>query len=349
MPDLEFRGVTKLYPDGTAAVRNVSFVARSGQLTAIVGPSGSGKSTLLRIAAGLEAASEGGAYRQGQDVGTLSPAARDITLLFQNESLFPHLDVLGNVDFGLRSLGLPAHQVRLRAQKSLDLMGLHGLEARSCADLSGGQRQRVALARALALEPSILLLDESFSNLDDRLRRQLRDSLRELQQKLALTILYVTHDQVEAMAVSDWMVILQDGRLMQQGTPRELYERPASEFVARFMGDAILFDVVADAQGRLSLGPLPLPDGGTLRLPGERVQVMVRPEDWQLYAAGERSGLPGRIRRWAYLGHSVEYLVDTALGDLLVLSREDLCRRTVDAPVTLGLRARGVTVLQAPV
>ncbi len=346
MPDLEFRGLTKLYPDGTAAVRDVHFVAPGGRLTSIVGPSGSGKSTLLRIAAGLEQASAGGVYRQQQNVGTLAPAQRDITLLSQNESLFPHLDVLGNVAFGLRSQGWPTPQVKRRAEECLALMDLRGLEARSVAELSGGQRQRVALARALALAPSTLLLDESFSHLDDRLRRQLRDSLRELQQTLALTILYVTHDQVEAMAVSDWMVILQDGRLMQQGTPREMYERPASEFVARFMGDAVLFELAADAQGGLSLGPLPLPALGQRHRPGERLSVMVRPEAWLMYAAGERPGLAGRIRRCAYLGHSVEYLVDTALGDLLVLSRDDRAVRTPGAPVTLALGSRGVTVVQ---
>ena len=351
MPDLEFRGVTRVHPDGSQALRGVGFTVPAGQLTTIVGPSGSGKSTLLRIAAGLEAATTGSVFLGGRDIATLPPQARDITLLFQAASLFPHLDVLGNIAFGLRQQGVDARQAGRQAQRMLELVGLQGAGRARCDELSGGQQQRVALARALALEPSTLLLDEPLSNLDDRLRRRMRDEIRDLQRHLGLTMAYVTHDQAEAMAVGDSLVVLHEGRLLQQGTPREVYERPASEFVGTFMGDAATFDLCADADGRLFIGPaaLPLPAGHPPCAPGQRVRVMLRPEAWRISAVGERpGGLPGRIERCAYLGHAAEYVVGTQLGELLVLTRRGGARHAPGAPVSLSLEGNGVILLGAP-
>lgn len=345
MVDLEFCAVSKFFDDGTCAVRDISFTAPGGQLTTLLGPSGSGKSTLLRIAAGLESPSAGAVYVDGKDVATLRPEERSITLLFQGDSLFPHLDVIGNVAFGLRHSGVPPEEARERALKSLDLVGLHGLGGTSCSELSGGQQQRVALARALALEPSVVLLDEPLSNLDDRLRRQMREEIRSLQRRLGLTVAYVTHDEGEAMAVSDRVVIINEGRLLQVGTPREVYEQPHSEFVASFMGDASIFDVTVSADGSACLASLRLTHLDRLYDPGTTLRVMVRPEAWRVLPVGGHEGLPARIARGSYLGHGAEYVVDTELGPLLVTTHHVNALHQRGAPVSLALGSHGVSVL----
>jgi iron(III) transport system ATP-binding protein len=344
MVEVEFQAVTKQWNDGSYAVRELSFVAPAGRLTTVLGPSGCGKSTLLRMAAGLEQPTAGRVLVDGRDISALSPDERSVSMLFQSGGLFPHLDVIGNVGFGLRVSGLPEHEVQRRARGLLGLVGLAGMERRSTNELSGGEQQRVALARALALEPSVVLLDEPLSNLDVGLRHQLRDEIRSLQQRLGVTMAYVTHDEAEAMAVSDFIVVMNEGRLQQMGTPRDVYEHPNSEFVAAFMGDAAVFDVEAAADGSVRLGPFELqlrrkrPDGP--------LRVMVRPEAWRILAAGA-DGLPGRIERCAYLGHGVEYLIDTDLGALLVSTDNADALHQPGAPVTLMLGQRGVSVFDA--
>jgi iron(III) transport system ATP-binding protein len=345
MLDVEFRAVSRRFADGSHAVRGVSFTAPGGKLTSLLGPSGCGKSTLLRIAAGLDAPTEGSVWIGGIDVTGQPPEARSVSLLFQDYALFPHLDVIGNVGYGLRMSGAAAAEAESRAQAMLDLVGLRGLERRIVSELSGGQQQRVALARALAVEPAVVLLDEPLSNLDDRLRRSMREEIRTLQQRLGLTVAYVTHDETEAMAVSDQVVVINEGRVQQVGSPHEVYEHPASEFVARFMGDAAIFELVPDAQGRLALGVLPLP----LAVPPGTAQarVMVRPEAWRLHPVGG-PGLPGRVLRRAYLGHGAEYTIDTDLGELLVTTTHAEVLHQPGAPVSLGLGPHGVSVLGRP-
>ncbi|RQP24635.1 ABC transporter ATP-binding protein [Piscinibacter terrae] len=347
MVDLEFCGVTKLFPDGTCAIRDISFTAPGGQLTTLLGPSGSGKSTLLRIAAGLEAATHGAVYLDGRDVSTLHGRDRDVSMLFQGDSLFPHLDVIGNVAFGLQHSGFARDEARERARRALDLVGLQGSASDSCAELSGGQQQRVALARALALEPSVVLLDEPLSNLDDRLRRQMRGEIRSLQRRLGLTVVYVTHDESEAMAVSDRVVIINEGHLLQVGTPREVYERPNSEFVATFIGDASIFDLTVAADGVPHLGSLPVGRLAQAYPPGTRLRVVIRPEAWQILPVGLVHGMAARVRRCSYLGHGAEYLLDTELGQLLASSRHVNALHQPGAPVNLTLGMHGISVLNS--
>jgi iron(III) transport system ATP-binding protein len=350
MAELAFHGVTKRFADGTCAVRDLSFTLSPGRLTTVLGPSGSGKSTLLRMAAGLDRPSAGRVFIGGRDVTDQDAEDRNVCLLFQNDALFPHLDVLCNVSFGLTASGLDERSARRRATAVLELVGLGGFGHRPVGELSGGQGHRVALARSLALQPQVLLLDEPLSNLDDRLRRQMRDEIRALQQRLQLTMAYVTHDEREAMALSDHVAVMNEGRLLQMGTPRTVYEQPNCEFVAAFMGDASIIDVSLDADGRIVAGaggqwrlnlPLEVPAGARC------LRLMVRPEAWRLLPVGGGPGLPGRILRCAYLGRCSEYTVDTDIGEIFVSTHHAEALHQPGAPVTLALERRGVTVLNS--
>ncbi|HYC65531.1 MAG TPA: ABC transporter ATP-binding protein, partial [Reyranellaceae bacterium] len=234
---VEFQNVVKRYGE-TTAVAGVSFTVDNGTLVTLLGPSGCGKTTTLRMIAGLELPSAGRILIAGRDVTSLSATERDVSMVFQSYALFPHMNVLENVCYGLRRSGLAKREAEARAREGLAQVGLDGYAQRQPSELSGGQQQRVAVARALVLKPSVLLFDEPLSNLDARLRRQMREEIRELQHRLGLTVVYVTHDQQEAMAVSDRIIVMNQGLIEQQGAPRDLYERPATPFLARFMGES---------------------------------------------------------------------------------------------------------------
>jgi iron(III) transport system ATP-binding protein len=343
-PAVELQQLTVRHPGATApALDGVSLVLAPGELVALLGPSGCGKSTLLRVVAGLEPRAGGCVRVGGQDMAGRNAAERPVCLVFQQYALFPHLTVLDNVAFGLRAAGVGEASALQRATAALELVGLPGLGARSPATLSGGQQQRVALARALVVEPAVLLLDEPLANLDHALRRQLREDIRALQQRLRLAALYVTHDHAEALAVADRVAVLQQGRIEQLGTPRALYEQPASAFVAGFLGEAMLADVRVDADGRAWLGPLALPQ----RPPaGGAWCVAVRPHAWRIERAGT-AGLPARVRRSAYLGSTVEYRLDSELGEILAVSPRTGRRHDDGAPVSLQLPGPGVALLRA--
>ena len=242
---IEFRDVSKRYgssPDAPLVVDHISFSVPRGTLTTILGPSGCGKTTTLRLIAGLESPTSGRIFINGQDVTPLGPVQRNVSLVFQNYALFPHMNVIDNVVYGLHLSGLGKQQVRDKARAMLDTVGLHGLDQRRPHELSGGQQQRVALARALITQPRVLLLDEPLSALDPFLRIQMRAELRRWQKELGLTFIHVTHSQEEAMALADTMVVMNHGVIEQVGSPHEVYNRPASEFVARFMGGHNVID-----------------------------------------------------------------------------------------------------------
>jgi len=246
------------------------------------------------------------------------------------------------VSYGLRMSGLPKAAAREKAVEALRNVGLVGFDTRLPSELSGGQQQRVALARALVLEPAVLLFDEPLSNLDARLRREMRDEIRSLQQRLQLTVAYVTHDQSEALAVSDQIIVMDHGIIAQSGTPQELYETPASEFVAGFMGEAMLFPAKADATGTVALGPLRI----TPRQPVEpgAVKVAVRPEAWHVGPPGH--GLNGRLAKLAYLGSNYEYTFETELGSIFVVSPELGRVLSLGSDVGLHLADHGVSVVK---
>jgi iron(III) transport system ATP-binding protein len=356
---IEFRQVTKRYGDASAplVVKGIDLQVPKGTLTTILGPSGCGKTTSLRMIAGLESPTAGTILIDGQDVTTLGPAERNVSMVFQSYALFPHMNVIENVGYGLSVQGLSRDTTAQRARAAMALVGLAGFEQRLPSELSGGQQQRVAVARSLVLEPSVLLFDEPLSNLDARLRRSMREEIRALQQRLRLTVAYVTHDQSEALAVSDQIIVMDAGLIAQAGTPRQLYEQPATEFVAGFMGEAMRFQAVVDEAGLVCLGPLKFAARRPVA-PGP-VRVAVRPEAWQVSApaastglpaqagpaSGDADALPGTLRKMAYLGSFLELTVDTPLGEVFVVSPEvDQSWQLGDALV-LRLGSHGVSVV----
>ena len=343
MSGLVFEEVSKRYgSDASAplAVKGISFEVQKGTLTTILGPSGCGKTTTLRMIAGLESPTGGRIWIDGQDVTTLGPAQRNVSMMFQSYALFPHMTVLENVQYGLRMSGVPKEDGKRRAVDALRNVGLDKFDERLPSELSGGQQQRVALARALVLEPAVLLFDEPLSNLDARLRREMREEIRSLQQRLQLTVAYVTHDQSEALAVSDQIIVMDVGRIAQRGTPQDLYEAPQSEFVAGFMGEAMLFPGTA-ASGRVSLGVLSITPKQAVA--DGAVKVAVRPEAWQIGPAGQ--GIGAALIKRAYLGSVYEYTFDTALGSIFVVSPDLTQVLPIGAQVGLSLGQHGVSVV----
>jgi iron(III) transport system ATP-binding protein len=328
-----FEHVSKRYGD-VVAVDDVSFTVAPGELVTLLGPSGCGKTTTLRMVAGLEPVSSGRILIGGEDVTRRAANQRDVSMVFQSYALFPHMSVLDNACYGPLAMGMPKAKARELARAKLAMLGLAGLEQRLPSELSGGQQQRVAVARSLVLEPAVLLFDEPLSNLDAKLRRRVRQEIRELQQSLRLTVLYVTHDQEEALAVSDHVIVMEGGRIAQQGTPAELYEAPASRFLADFIGDANLVEgeVAVTADGiRFTSGGVSvmLPANG---VPPGPATLAVRPHRLRITAAGAGL-LSAECRRVAYLGSRVEYVVTTPWGELLVF---DAPR---DAPLERGAAA----------
>ncbi len=348
---VEFRNITKRYGLNAAAplvVKGVSFEVPKGTLTTILGPSGCGKTTVLRMIAGLELPTGGQILMDGKDVTTLGPADRNVSMMFQSYALFPHMNVLENVTYGLKMSGVGREDARRRGVEALKNVGLVGYDDRLPSELSGGQQQRVALARALVLEPAVLLFDEPLSNLDARLRREMREEIRSLQQRLNLTVAYVTHDQSEALAVSDQIVVMSaDGLIAQRGSPKEMYEFPQSEFVAGFMGEAMLFPAEAGADGRVRLGPLVITPRQAVT-PGA-VKVAVRPEAWRIHRgdAPRDATVAGTLRKAAYLGSFYEYTFETSLGSIFVVSPELTNVLEPGAEVGLGLADHGVSVVRS--
>jgi iron(III) transport system ATP-binding protein len=305
----------------------VSLDIGDGELFTLLGPSGCGKTTLLRLLAGFDAA-DGGEIRFGaRRVDGLAPYERNIGMVFQNYALWPHMTVRGNVTYGLRLRRLPAAEIERRLAAGLTRVNLTGLEDRYPGQLSGGQQQRVALARALVLNPDILLLDEPLSNLDAKIRVQVRGEIRTLQRDLGITTVYVTHDQEEALSLSDRVAVMREGRVQQVATPKALYERPVNRFVADFVGtNNFLEGVVKERAGAhllvdTALGPLRV-DAAAGVAPGERCVVAVRPENLGLDRADVNT-LAGRVRLSAYLGSVLRYDVETDAGLVLKVDVRD--------------------------
>jgi iron(III) transport system ATP-binding protein len=345
---VEFRRVTKRYGD-VVAVNQVSFTIERATLVTLLGPSGCGKTTTLRLIAGLELATEGEVWIGGRDVTRRPATERNVSMVFQSYALFPHMTVLENVSYGPLVSGATRGRAQEQAREKLALVGLQGLDARLPSELSGGQQQRVAVARALVLEPEVLCFDEPLSNLDAKLRRRVREDIRELQQRLGLTVAYVTHDQQEALAVSDRIIVMDHAAIAQCGTPRELYEAPASLFVADFVGDSNLVDAELTTRngvaGQVRVGgvDLQLPHRGAALGP---VKIAIRPESLVLSSTPPgRPALEGRIAKAAYLGTHMEYTVSTPVGELFVVDRTVMRPAPTGTPVWVAFEDHGVTVV----
>jgi putative spermidine/putrescine transport system ATP-binding protein len=324
-----------------AALSDVSLSVAAGEFVTILGPSGSGKTTLLKVIAGFETADQGRILIDQADITELDPAQRNIGMVFQNYALFPHMSVARNVAYPLTMRGMPKAEIATRVSKALDMVELTDLAERLPKQLSGGQQQRVALARATVFQPRLLLLDEPFGALDRKLREQMQIEVRHLQRRLGLTTLFITHDQEEALVMSDRIVVMDKGRVLQVGPPSEIYEAPANPFVADFVGESNIFAGVVETSGgsalrvRLEQGPV-IEVAGRADLavhPGERVRVMVRPERFVDLATEPNSRyvnrIDGRVTDSAYIGVSDKYRVVTAegIGVLMRLSSGPSSRR----------------------
>jgi ABC-type Fe3+/spermidine/putrescine transport system ATPase subunit len=356
-PVLEFRDVTKRF-NSVAAVDGVTFSILPGEIFTLLGPSGCGKTTTLRLVAGLEEPDAGEIFINGIPVAApqraiiLPPEKRHLGMVFQSYAIWPHLTVFENVAFPLRVRRESQKVIRRRVEEALEVVGLGGFAERGATQLSGGQQQRVALARALVYAPALLLLDEPLSNLDAKLREQMRLEIRALQKKLKLTVLYVTHDQSEAMTLSDRIAVVKSGCFEQIGTPAEVYERPATAFVGEFLGRTISFEgrIVQHGNDRV----IAISEGAQLGLPnacaqrveaGEWVRVDTRPEDIELLPGGEleRNQVPGNIRQVAYLGDHFEYEIHAA-GVLFILSAGKKQRHRPAEAVRLSIDPQRINI-----
>jgi putative spermidine/putrescine transport system ATP-binding protein len=306
---------------GVAAVEGVDLDVSQGELVALLGPSGCGKTTTLRMIAGFVRPTRGSVLIGGKDVTKVPPYGRDTSMVFQGYALFPHMTVAENVAFGLEMRRVPRSERERRVADALQLVRLERFAGRLPHQLSGGQQQRVALARALVVSPAVFLLDEPLSNLDARLRQDVRLEIRELQQRLRLTTLLVTHDQEEALTMADRLVVMDSGRVRQIGRPADVYENPVDLFVASFLGRCTVLRGVVESPGLLRAGPHLVPCSGGV--PGKRGILVVRPERVEIApsdcARGSVNdhGLPGRITAVTYLGGQTDWHVATDAGPVI--------------------------------
>jgi len=340
---VRFESVSKVFGKDVVAVDSIDLHVEAGKLVTLLGPSGCGKTTTLRMIAGLEMASSGHILIGDRDVTKLPATDRDVSMVFQSYALFPHMSVLDNVRYGLTFSGFGKEDARARALKGLDLVGLKGFDTRLPSELSGGQQQRVAVARALVLEPQVLLFDEPLSNLDAKLRRQVREDIRAIQQDLGLTVVYVTHDQEEALAVSDEIVVMRNAAIAQIGTPRQLYDAPNDRFVADFIGEANLLDCeIVSVEG----------DTATIRIDDYRhslparglrpgtATLAVRPSR---IVIGNETGVAATVAKATYVGERMEYTLTGGFGQVFAVQDD------VDDPLEPGTEVRMSFAAKGPV
>jgi sn-glycerol 3-phosphate transport system ATP-binding protein len=361
--EISFHEVTKVFPNGTTAVDALTCAIADGEFMVLVGPSGCGKTTALRMVAGLEEPTSGAIAIGGEVVNGVSPRDRDIAMVFQNYALYPHKTVLENLAFGLRQHKVPNAEIAVRVREVSSLLTLDELLDRKPAQLSGGQRQRVAMGRALARNPRVYLLDEPLSNLDAQLRTQLRADLKQLHQRLSTTTVYVTHDQVEAMTLGDRIAVMSGGKLLQLGTPQDIYRRPANVFVAGFIGSPPMNLLSASATGgRVHAGDLELEVSDA---PSGELVVGVRPEALRLVTgATEVQAMQVRTEVVELLGHeTIVYgsirghnvaTVSTGAGPSLPAGRATVTARldarrqpAVGETITLGMSLEDVHLFDA--
>jgi len=320
---LRLVNVSKVFRDNKGreirAVCNVSFDVEPGEFVTLLGPSGCGKTTTLRMIAGFEKPTEGMILVNNVNIVDIPPWKRDTAMVFQSYGLFPHMSVAENIAYGLKMRKVPRDEIERRVNSILEVVGLQGFGDRPPSSLSGGQQQRVALARALVVEPSVLLFDEPLSNLDVLLREQMRVEIKRIQKEVGITAIYVTHDRMEALTLSDRIVLMKDGKIEQMGTPEDIYEKPLSKFAAEFMGKINFFpiDIVEVLQDktivRLKGSTYEIPSLPTRR--SDKYVLGCRPEGLRLSSQGPVKGI---IKTVVYLGNLSEYYLDTEYGEVMV-------------------------------
>ena len=338
---IRFEHVTKRFGE-TVAVEGLDISIRPGEFFSLLGPSGCGKTTTLRMVAGFEQPSEGRIFLEGEPVESVPPYHRNVNTVFQSYALFEHLDVTDNVAFGLKRRRVDSGEIRERVKESLELVQLTGRERAKPRELSGGQKQRVALARALVNRPAVLLLDEPLGALDLKLRKQMQVELKGIQREVGITFLYVTHDQEEALAMSDRIAVMEDGQVRQCGTPEEVYERPQGPFVAGFIGISNLLPATVDDGGvRLSSGQrfaAPVPSECS---EGSKVYLSVRPEKiWLDEREDGMVSVDGTIVERVYVGTTTQVIVELAPGLRLVALEQNAARQRADDRWEIGQRVR---------
>ncbi len=318
------------------AVDHIDLEVKDGEFFSLLGPSGCGKTTTLRMIGGFEQPTSGKIELSGQDVTWLPPYQRNVNTVFQNYALFPHLSIFDNVAFGLRRRHVAESEIKARVTEMLELVELPGYERRKPSQISGGQAQRVALARALVNKPAVLLLDEPLGALDLKLRKQMQIELKRIQQEVGITFIYVTHDQEEAMTMSDRIAVMNRGKYEQLGDPETLYERPATEFVAGFLGVSNLLPATIGARDGTYVGAT-LAGGGVIRVPAaavdgkSSVRIGVRPEKIRLHADAtgidaRMNRIQGRVMDASYLGASTSYVIESSSGDRLTVFEQNVER-----------------------
>jgi len=346
--EVKFINITKKF-NATTAVDNISCSFEPGTLTTILGPSGCGKTTSLRLIAGLERATEGKIFIDNDDVTLLPATDRDVSMVFQSYALFPHMSVLENVSYGLKMIKKPKEEYIQKSLETLKLVGLEDYENRMPSELSGGQQQRVAVARAIVLEPKVLLFDEPLSNLDAKLRRQVREDIRELQQKLEVTTIYVTHDQEEALAISDKVIVMNNAIIAQEGTPKDLYNNPQTTFVANFIGDSNIVSAKIENKNEnlynLIFGNIRITISSDYDLKNS-ASIAIRPEKIIIEKNNMNNTIKSKIISASYVGNYYQYIVSSTIGELFVISNEIINHYKVNEEVFLKFEESGITVLK---
>lgn len=351
--DVQLNNIIKEFktPEGKGsfrAVDDVSLHINSGEFVTLLGPSGCGKTTILRMIAGFESPTSGDILLDNDLVNNMTPDKRDTAMVFQSYALFPHYNVFDNVAYGLINKKLDKQQIHEKVLNILSLVGLSGLEKRNTNQLSGGQQQRVALARALVMEPAVLLFDEPLSNLDAKLRIYMRKEIRKIQQRIGLTSIYVTHDQAEAMSLSDRIIIMNKGKIEQIGTPHEIYQQPASKFVADFIGNAnfVSGEVLAVAgeiaQVRMLGGVLPVHVNPAVISAGDSVYVVVRPEAVEI--SSQIGDVAAQVLASTYMGAVQEYTVQVLDVELNIEDFNPVGKETFAAGDNVNLKFRSGTL-----
>lgn len=316
---VSIQAAQKKYGDFTA-LRSVSFDIADNEFFTLLGPSGCGKTTLLRMIAGFEDVTAGGIFLYGDEIEKLPPDKRPVNTVFQNYSLFPHMTVSENIGFGLRMLGWSRIDIEARVLQMVAMVKLDAFAHRRPAQLSGGQQQRVALARAMAPRPKVLLLDEPLSALDLKLRQEMREELKSLQQETGITFIFVTHDQEEALSMSDRIAVMSAGEVQQIGTPEQIYEVPTNRFVADFIGETNLLDAVVEVDEgarvtcRLGRNAVSAATAQAVEV-GQRGWLSIRPEHVMLSPQASAESLPARVKQTVYLGTDTQLLVELDSGD----------------------------------
>jgi iron(III) transport system ATP-binding protein len=345
---VEFKNIVKKFNE-TTAVDNISCDFEPGTLTTLLGPSGCGKTTSLRLVAGLERATSGNILIDNKDV-TIKPATdRDVSMVFQSYALFPHMSVLENVSYGLKMINVKKSEYIEKSINTLNLVGLKNYENRMPSELSGGQQQRVAVARAIVLEPKVLLFDEPLSNLDAKLRRQVREDIRSIQQKLSVTTIYVTHDQEEALAISDKVIVMNNAIVAQEGTPKELYSSPKTKFVANFIGDSNIIKVNIDDQNSdtylINFSNINFKINSKLKIKNS-ASISIRPEKIKLNDINIDNSIEGVVISSSFVGNTYQYDVRTSFGDLYVVSNETNNFKKVNDNIFLTFDEKFITLLE---